>query len=126
MPFCAKCGNEVAGDDEYCSRCGNHLKDGCRSETEVQSDKDAGRAVLFGLLTPGGGYLYLGNTRKWIIYQILIVVIFLVAVAVLLPSFGTQFGFGGGVLPIVILLLILSEGIYLYALYGGYRSAKRK
>lgn len=112
-------------DDEYCSCCGNHLRDGCCSDTVEQSNKDAGRAVLLGLLTQEGGSLYTGKIRKWIGYQVLIGVVFLIAVAILFSLFGTRTDFGGGTTPIVFLLLIILEGIYIYALYDGCISAKK-
>ncbi len=132
MPFCPSCGNRVSEDADYCSRCGTYLREETMPRNvsdEEENRRDAGRAILFGLLSPGGASFYAGDVRKGIAYY-LVPLIALVPIIVILifPSFffSPASILNGTPILLVILILCIVEAVWIYSVYDGYKSTKKK
>lgn len=54
--YCEKCGEELADNASFCSRCG--------SKTEIRKHKNIFIALILSLILTGIGTVYAGNTKK--------------------------------------------------------------
>lgn len=96
--YCGNCGNPVNG--RFCTSCGSAVEGSAKpqyvvvpppqmqgpivAQIAVPAEKSSGLAVLFTVLWPGAGHLYLGFTQKAIPYVVANVIAFLLAFTVVL------------------------------------------
>ena len=96
LPFCSKCGKEVAEEMNVCLYCGNPLRVmPIQRETSFSrvtvGTKNSGLAAVFSLIIPGLGQIYAGQIGRGLLFLFLgipmTVVIALLFFWLILPLF---------------------------------------
>jgi len=144
MPFCPECGNPVEPSMKHCPECGHPLKASNQSvggpsypqqpsmpqaRQGLYGAKNPGLAAFLSLIIPGGGQIYLGNTKRGIMILALIPALAAIMFFVqreLLWMLGEDFLMSGmGFITGITIIALPSIVLYLWNVIDAYKQGKK-
>ena len=96
--YCKKCGEELADNASFCSRCG--------SKTEIRKHKNIFIALILSFILTGIGTVYAGNTKKGL--MLLALRLICTVITVLIPF-----------------IFVLNIVVWIFGIYDAYYETQR-
>ncbi|NLX47948.1 MAG: zinc-ribbon domain-containing protein [Euryarchaeota archaeon] len=130
MAYCSRCGNHAKEGAQFCDRCGAQLSGGQQQYGQPPNfthqyypeRKDPLIALILSILLPGVGQIYVGRVLRGLLI-LLLVPLFSVFPAILMFAVVST-GSVSGALMTGVVLVIVSIALYIWQIVDAYRLAE--
>jgi len=119
--YCAKCGNQMDDDQQFCDKCGAKAGGQVNSTVQIR-DKSAGIAVVLSFFFTGLGQIYVGKIVRGLCFILLsysISGVAIFAMFAMMDSFETM----GPFWVVLILFVVVSLVIWIWNMFDAYKLA---